>query len=247
MIGVKGIVICVEYDDLLEITLPRNARHLTEILVVTAPGDRRTVEVVRSVPAARCLVTDAFYRRGAKFNKGAAMEEGFTALGRDGWILVWDADIILPDSLRFDGLDPAKLYGANRRILDDPRRWHPDFKDWSDLPLSEETGYPGYFQLFNAAAPPIATRPWYDVTYTHAGGGDGYFQSRWNPAMKERLPFEVLHLGPRDTNWFGRVSVRRDEAAIAASAERAGDMEKFLASKGWGRPRQSVQFSERIQ
>ncbi len=46
MIPVKGIVVCVEYDDLLTITLPRNARHLTEIVVVTSPTDLRTQQVV---------------------------------------------------------------------------------------------------------------------------------------------------------------------------------------------------------
>lgn len=122
----KGIVVCVNYDDLLRITLPLNMRHLTECLVVSAPGDKRTASIVAATPSANLYVTDAFYRKGAKFNKGAALEEGFDALGRDGWILVWDADTILPESVPMaDTLDPLKLYGAKRRVLVDPKEYQP--------------------------------------------------------------------------------------------------------------------------
>lgn len=234
MTPVKGIVVCVEYDDLLAITLPRNARHLTEIVVVTSPTDRRTQEVVRSVPSARCFITDSFYRDGARFNKGAALEQGFDALGRDGWTLIWDADVLFPDVMPFTNLDPAKLYGARRRILENPGEWSPKFTSWNRLPLSRETGWPGFFQLFHGSCARIASRPWYDTTFVHAGGGDAYFQSRWPHDAKGYLPIEVLHLGPRDANWFGRASARTDGAEVGEVVERSEEMERLLAAHGWG-------------
>lgn len=249
MIPLKGILTCCGYDDLLRHTLHVNARHLTEVVVVTSFDDHKTEAVVADVPNARCFKTDAFYRNGAKFNKGAAIEEGFDALGREGWILIFDADVVFPDSLPLDNLNPAKLYGARRRMMDDPRQYTPGLKDWRKWPLSSQGGWPGYFQLFHAACPVIAQRPWYDVTYTHAGMSDNYFQLRWPSNQKEWLPLEVLHLGPRDRNWYGRVTPRLDGEAIPEATERAQNMRTMMMAKGWGGfgPRtRNPQFSEKI-
>lgn len=246
MIAPKGIVVCVGYDDLLALTLPKNARHMTEIVVVTTPEDMKTRAVIADIPNARPFLTDAFYRDGAKFNKGAAIEEGFDALGRDGWILIHDADTMLPNSVPFDNLDPAKLYGARRRMLDEPARYS-DSLDWRKLPLSSQGGWPGYFQLFHGSCPVIKQRPWYDVTYEHAGMSDNYFQLRWPVKQKEWLQLEVLHLGPRDRNWYGRVTPRLDGEAIPEASERAANMMKMMGAKGWGGVRRSTKpFNERI-
>lgn len=246
MTPIKGITVSVGYDDLLAITLPKNARHLTEIVVVTSPDDWRTREVVASVPSARCHVTDAFTRHGARFNKGAALEEGFDALGRDGWILVWDADILLPDRFAPNGLDPSKLYGAERRILPDPSAIPPT-SEWKRFGGMKESGYPGYFQLFNASSDTISERPWYDTTFRHAGGGDDAFQRRWPSERKSKLNLTCLHLGPVDTNWFGRVSPRLDGGKTDPFGEVKEEMENLLRFKGWGgRPKTVETLDEHI-
>lgn len=229
MIPVKGIVVCVDYDDYLSVTLPRNARHLTNILVVTSPADKRTQDVVKTVPSARCFLTDAFTRGGKQFNKGAALEEAFDALGRDGWILVWDADTLLPDSVPFDGLDPARLYGSKRRLCDTAPVPHES--EWKRYSISREAGWPGYFQLFHGSA--LANiRPWYATHSTHAGIGDAHFQNHWPVSLKGWLPMEVLHLGPRDVNWFGRASARLDGEPTKLTEEEAKS--RFISS-GWKR------------
>ena len=64
--------ICVDFADILALTLPRNARHFKNILVVTSPDDHATADVVKSVKNASLFTTDAFYRDGAVFNKGLA-------------------------------------------------------------------------------------------------------------------------------------------------------------------------------
>lgn len=218
-----GLVVCVEYDDLLAVTLPANMRHLRECLVVTSPGDVRTRALVAGIPAARCFVTDLFYRGGAHFNKGRAVEAAFDVLGRDaGWVLIWDADTLLPDDMRDAAtLDPACLYGARRRMCEGPDHAPP----WSRFPVSREAGFPGFFHLFHTSAPSLCSRPWYDPSFRHAGGGDGYFQSKFPADRKRHLPgLEVLHLGPRDTNWCGRVSPRVDGDAIPDAAARAAAM-----------------------
>lgn len=233
----RGIVICVEYDDILRITLPMAMRHMEECLVVTSPADERTQELVRSTYGAKIHITDAFYRGNARFNKGAAMEEGFDALGRDGWILVWDADIVFPDHLpvgQFQDLDRDMLYNCPRRVLDDPRRWHPGF-DWSLATLQQERTFPGYFQLFHADCRYLAgVRPWYGTEWGHCGGCDTVFEYHW--PLEKRIKMhglQVLHLGPRDTNWFGRVSGRLDGTSIGGTAERQHDMRELVKTHGW--------------
>ncbi len=246
----NSLTVCVGYSDLLAITLPRNARHFDCTLVVTSPEDSRTVALVESLQHSsprhiQYFKTDAFTRYGATFNKGLAVEEGFDVLGREGWMCVWDADTLLPTypmRLELRLHNKEFLYSAYRRILHDPKLWTPVL-DWSTVPIvyeSRPTTFPGYFHLFHADAQALKepSEPWYDVTFSHAGGGDGFFQSRWSKDQKVRLPDPVLHLGPRDTNWFGTTPEAHDQ------------MIRYRISKGWvrGVAAESVpNFQERVK
>lgn len=217
MPAIRGITVSVGYGPLLRITLPRNMRHLTECLVVTSPDDRETQEVASSVPGVRLHVTDAATRHQARFNKGLCFEEAWDHFGRDGWWLVHDSDIILPDSLHLDQLKPDHLHGARRRILEDPSKWSPDL-DWRVCPLTRDGSAVGFFQLFHADDPALSARPhwydasdpnlvgggpWYDVSFAHAGGGDAAFMDRWSRNKIKILPVDCLHLGPVDRHWYG--------------------------------------------
>ena len=229
MCGLRGILVCVEYDDLLEITLPRNLQCLDEVLVVTSPADLRTQALVAATPRARLHVTDAFYRRGAEFNKGWALEEGFDAMGREGWILILDADIVLPPGRAWPDRDPQRLYGARRRMLDDVSQWSPTL-DWSTLPVGSNPAIVGYFQLFHADATAIATRPWYSTDWRHCGGSDDDFRCRWPEPQQVHLPFHVLHLGPQFRNWCGRTTPRRDGMELPV-ADRVAGMQRIYAQR----------------
>ena len=222
MAAIRGLTVCVGewYAGTFAIAAPRNLRHLTDCLVVT---DEATAPMLPALPDLRILVTDAFTRHGARFNKGLAIEEGLDALGRSGWILIHDADVILPASLELSRVRPATLHGARRRMLDDPGLYRPDL-DWTALPLGADGGPIGFFQLFNATDRHLKNKqPWYDVSFAHAGGGDAYFLEHWPPGARTILPIEVLHLGPRDTHWFG-----------ANDAGRA-TMSAFMGRNGWPR------------
>lgn len=244
--NLRGIVVCVSYDDLASITFARNVRHFTELIVVTSPHDAKTQELCRKFDNVVPFVTDAFYRNGAKFNKGLAIELASIEHCRDGWNLIHDADIILPPDFRVPSLNVGTLYGARRRLLIEPKHFDDSLR-WQELPLSNDVELAGYFQLFHASDPHIAARPWYDVTYTHAGGGDAYFQNRWSNAEKQWLTQEVLHLGPRDSNWFGRATPRIDDEETPEAAKHRADMEAFLRFKGWNRKRTVKTFAERVE
>lgn len=222
----RGITICLDYADLLRVTLARNMRHLSEMWVVTHPRDRETIELAESIPNVRVHQTEAFYRNGAAFNKGLAMEEGFEAMGRHGWLVVLDADILLPHTLPLPALNIQKLYSPRRRILKDVAEWEPNL-NWSRLPLNRDVEFAGYFHMFYADCVALhGKRPWYGVDWSHAGGCDFYFQNHWASQKKVRMHFDVLHLGPVDTNWCGRVSPRADGQVIVESEQRRESMEQ---------------------
>lgn len=211
----NSITVCVEYDDFLQITLPRNLRHFTDTLVVTSPEDQKTQALTKYL-GCKCLVTDVFYRDGASFNKGAAMEEGFDYLGREGWICVWDADIVMPVEWSFNR-NPSCLYSPARRILEDPTLFTDDL-DWKTLRNSTNINeFAGYFQLFHSSA--LKKLPWYGTDWTHAGGCDSDFEQKFSMGNKCRTSFDVLHLGPEGieylntrigADWSGRVTRRID-------------------------------------
>jgi glycosyltransferase involved in cell wall biosynthesis len=230
-VSVRAILVCVNYDDILSVTLKANARHFEKVLVVSSPYDTNTAAVVHSTPNAELFTTDAFYRSGAVFNKGAALEEGFDVLGRSGWICVLDADILLPDFMDLRRIQKGFLYSPYRRILRDISQWQDGF-EWDHLPRHKEIEWAGYFQLFHADDPAISRRPWYAVDWAHAGGCDSDFQFRWPRRNRVRLPFDVLHIGEDGKNWCGRATHRMDGTLPPDAAARAEQLSKFLAGRG---------------
>jgi hypothetical protein len=230
MPALRGITTCVGYAPILAMTLAQNVKHLYECWVVTSPEDEHTQQVASSFPGVRVHLTDAFTRHGAYFNKGLALEEGFDAMSRHGWILVHDADILFPPAMPLGAIKPTNLYGCRRRILEDPHKWHPCF-NWQTCQPSQDGGPIGFWQLFHADV--IADkRPWYDVSFTHAGGGDAFFLGHWDAAHRTVLPFDVLHLGRTDMNWFGTDQAGRDMMA------------RYVRENGWkGAARKHTQES----
>ncbi len=206
---------------MLALTLPRNIRHLSECWVITSPEDELTHEVVSSTPGARIFVTDAATRHQARMNKGLCIEECFDQMGRHGWLWIFDADILFPEHVPLDLLQPNRLHGCRRRIIEDPAQWHPCL-DWRMCPFSRDNSCIGYTQIFRGDDPALAgKRPWYDVSFSHAGGGDARFLEHWHPSKRTVLPFDVLHLGRTDVNWFGTSQEARDMMA------------RFCIENGW--------------
>jgi len=215
----KSIVVSVDYADLLALTLPRNAPHFDQTLVVTTREDEATQTVARTVPNVEVFCTDAFHRHGDPFNKGLALEEAFDVTGRDGWFCHWDADIVLPPDAAFAQCEPGNLYTARRRICRDPNDWKDD--NWSRFPICKEADFvAGYLQVFHGSDPVLQHRPWYPTHWIHAGGSDTDFCQKWQRDRQRLFPFTVLHLGPPFMNWFGRASKRLDGSVPDGAAER---------------------------
>ena len=95
----EAVTVCVGFDDLLDVTLGLNHPHLDTLIVVTSHADRATQAVARK-HGAICAQTDLFGKNGRPFNKGAAINAGFSRFQYHGWRLHLDADIALPDNFR---------------------------------------------------------------------------------------------------------------------------------------------------
>lgn len=61
---------------------------------------------------------------------------------------------------------------------------------------------------------------WHQTDWKHCGGADSFFQMKWPDYKKVRPPFEVLHLGPAGTNWFGRASTLANGTTPADAMEK---------------------------
>lgn len=261
---VRGITVAVGewYAKTLSICLHQNMRHFSECLVVTTPQDEAVKAVASKVPGVRVFETNAFYEHGARFNKGYALELGFDVIGREGWLWIWDSDILLADNVPFDQLVFGKLHGCSRRVLDDPDRYRPSL-NWADCPRAKDGGPIGFGQGFHADDPILKNRrPWYDVSFPHAGGGDCYFMRLWPPSRHAILPFDALHLGRVDTNWFGTDQAGRDLMAkyvhrnnwrramanhSAEAAARAGELPGRLTVPGYEPTGFEIPFERRAQ
>jgi hypothetical protein len=220
---------CVGYDDILALTLPRNLHHFNDYLVVTSLDDERTAQLVSTMPGVRLFRTDAFTRGGDRFNKGRAIEEAFDILGRWGWILLLDADIVLPPVFAPGPLDQETIYGVQRRQSPDAS---VDIDgDWANCDLWSSAPTYGYFQLFHADAEVLRSRPWYPTGWGHAGDSDGEFTRKFS--ANKVLEGSVLHIGLTEKNWCGRATPRLDGQPVPEADENQKRMIQLTIDRGW--------------
>jgi len=214
------VTVCHDYADFLAQTLPMNLPHVDRIAVVTSHGDTRTQVVCRRY-SVECVVTDTIHERGQAFNKGAAINHGLAALRLTGWVLLLDADIVLPLTFRNmlgkSALDWDTIYGAERVNVGSWEAWQnfrhnhyhrePQFTQHclvttpGEFPIGanlvhRQYGYCpiGYFQLFHASfLRRYALR--YPETEASAEQMDVQFALRWPRAQRQLLgTVRVFHL-----------------------------------------------------
>ena len=215
---ISAVVTCLNYGDYLAHTVESLKEFADELMIVTSPDDIETTRVCLQHKLTP-LVTRAFQQYGGPFNKGAAINEGLGWLKREDWLLIVDADILIPSTLRpfleSHPLDPTRLYGVDRKncLGYDSFLRCRESEAWDTLPLMRRVtisgGFPppGYFQLFHSSMIPHG--PWYEDTYRYADRTDMTFARRFD--RREYLPAWVVHLDAGTnhvggTNWRGRKS-----------------------------------------
>jgi hypothetical protein len=139
-----------------------------------------------------------FYRGGASFNKGAAIEAGRLLVPWSDWVLFFDPDIMPPvdwhQRICEKSPMPGNLYGCHRR--EDGKR------------VSGDAVGVGFFQLFHSDDPRVLATDGEDLVethWTHAGNYDNAFMHRWPNEQIRDIGFDVQHIGERG-NWWGLAS-----------------------------------------
>lgn len=226
---IEAVIVCKDYADFLEHTLPENMQHLDRCVVVTHPGDKATIDLCRKF-GVECVKTECMHEDGDAFNKGRAINLGLGHFRGHEWFLHLDADIRLPHNFR-NLLHRAKLrkenvYGADRLNVYGFDHWiaHkektvPAFSGRyfveavREFPLGariihDEHGYCpiGYFQLWHQSQGKK-----YPINQGNAEHTDLLFACQWPRHQRVLLP-EVLvyHLESGDgpiamgVNWNGR-------------------------------------------
>lgn len=227
----EAVIVCVNYADFLEHTLPINIQYFDRLVVVTSPSDKDTQHLCRKF-GIDFIDTLEMYDSGDKFNKGRLINLGLSHLRNDGWIIHLDADIVLPHKfkqmLSHADLDEKSIYGADRLNCVGYEHWLK-YKDYTvpqhqyrymvtptkEFPLGsrllhQEYGYCpiGYFQMWHSS-----TRRKYPIVSGSAENDDVLFSVQWPRDKRVLLPqFFVYHLESEEcqmgANWNGRTTKR---------------------------------------
>lgn len=223
----EAVIVCKDYSDFLEHSLPENVQHFDRIVVVTHPKDGATQRLCAKF-GVDCIETEEMHRHDDKFNKGRAINLGLQHLRHDGWLVHLDADIVLPHKFRqmlaHSHLDEKKIYGADRlNVLGfdhwmankhkcvPQHQWRYLVTPPKEFPLGsrllhQEYGYCpiGYFQMWHSN-----TRRKYPIHTGSAEHSDVLFSVQWPRPLRELLAeFFVYHLeseiAEMGANWHGR-------------------------------------------
>lgn len=223
----RAILCCVDYSDLLSLSLPWNRKHFSEVFVVTTPTDHRTQEICDQ-NAAYAVCTDLFTESGPDhFNKWRALEHGLDEMGRHGWICIMDADVFWPARAPLE-LKAGQLCSPLRRMAP-LTPLVPAEQTWQNWPIHRNVNeWAGYTQIFHADDPALGAAPWHETNWIHCGGADSFFQQKWTRRNKVRPSWEVLHMGPSGTNWFGRASEYIDGTKPIAMEERQAKLREVF-------------------
>jgi len=142
---IEAVTVCKGFSDILEHTILQNQALFDRWIIVTSPDDDGTHRVCKR-HGIDFVDTDAFTRRGEKFNKSLGINVGLAYLTCEDWIVHLDADTLLPPRTRQflenAELDTRNIYGIDRFNL---TGWEA-FQEW------KAKGNPQYewFCLINA-------------------------------------------------------------------------------------------------
>jgi len=196
------VIVSVDYNDFLILTLKNNLKYFSRITVVTSSKDIKCQEICQAFKV-NCVVTDRMYEAGDSFNKGKAINDGINSLSDPDWILILDADIIITEKIDFLKLERNTIYTSSRWICEN----YETYKRWQDGEISigevgkyeDDRGF-GFFQLFNYKFRRVEV---YSEEYENAGWSDIKFLQHFD---KKVSISNSIHLGQKRKNWKGRSS-----------------------------------------
>lgn len=195
------IIVSVDYNDLLILTLQKNRKIFHNITVVTSKTDQKCKEICDKFGVS-CIQTDIMYDNNSTFNKGKAINVGINSIENPDLILLLDADIIVENDINLHDLNDKYLYTSERIIL-------PNYDSYLDYinngvynKLERDQGL-GFYQLFSINNNSINRNNPYPDNSSDASWSDLVFRDKFE--FKKNID-RVIHLGDTRKNWSGRVT-----------------------------------------
>jgi hypothetical protein len=200
-----AITVSTNYDDILDIIMPRNAPFFTKWIIVTREDDLATHEVIHkyNYPNVEIMYFD-FTAGGNKFNKGGAIRYAQQQIPVEytGLVLILDSDILLPTKFN-EILAPVKfkplaLYGVNTR--DDFHSMSHLLAGRVDFEFLRHRHFDGFFQLY------IHNTCLLYKDSMNCSTCDSNFKKLFGKRKKAIYTLHVKHLGMANTHWNARVN-----------------------------------------
>lgn len=202
------IIVSVNYNDYLAISLKENVKIFNNITVVTSTQDILCQKICEKF-SVNCIVTDVMYDEGATFNKGKAINEGIRSIKNPDFILLIDADIIVKNPISLDPLKDDTLYTSSRYIIKSYSLLQDYLNSKSnieDAATHESDKGIGFFQMFNINHHSIDKNQVYPEFSNDASWDDLLFRDKF--PKRETVQNTILHLGDPSINWKGRKTSR---------------------------------------
>jgi hypothetical protein len=195
------IITCVNYSDFLEKTCPLNKIYFPSenFIVVTSPNDSRTIKCCKENNIT-CHLFDDYFKH-AQFNKSGAIYDAQKVVHEkhpEKWIILLDADIILPTNFEelMQNLDKNALYSLRRKdyIL------QIDFENKTNAVNYPGKNFMGFMQMY-------FNKKTYYAPYSPDGTAcDCQFCSLFDIKKFLSESDYLTHIGEYGINNYGRIS-----------------------------------------
>lgn len=193
------IIVCVNYSDVLRLTLPQNKKIFENITVVTHVNDKKTIELCK-VNNIRCVKDSDCVDE--KLNKSMAINTGIQSIKDPDYLLLLDADIIVEDKIDVYRLKDDTIYTSGRYIIPSINDYDDHLynsKDLKQISKKEDDRGLGFFQLFN----------YKEKTEYPESNFDRYSKHEWVDIIFKKsfkkiknIGFDVIHLGVEGSPWL---------------------------------------------
>jgi len=225
------VIVSVNYNDFLLLSLKNNIKLFENIHVVTSKDDFLCHKICEKFKV-NCIKTDIMYEGGSKFNKGKAINLALNYIKEPSFVLILDADIIVENKIDLNELREDTIYSTGRYYINNYEQLK-EYESNSDIQnfLYEEFRGIGFFQLFYNDGQK------YPESFDDAGWSDLVFRDGFK--NRKELNNIILHLGQCSKNWQGRITDRFLENEVFINLLN----EKIKRSKNISK--KSVNISER--
>lgn len=202
------VIVSVNYNDYLAVTLSHNSKIFDNITVVTSSQDILCQKMCEKF-GVNYTITDTMYDDNANFNKGKAINEGIRSIEDPDFILLMDADIIVNNKINLDSIDEDYLYSSNRHICksyNQLQSYINGVKKIEEVSNHESDKGMGFFQLFNINHNSIDRDKVYPEISSDAAWDDILFRDKF--PKRRTIDNTIIHLGDPYINWTGRKTSR---------------------------------------